>query len=481
MTQGTNVVGRSMAQKEEERAYLLLALLLGLLLITVVTYLGLHFVIPSGGPLLPDTKARDDALAAIAQAKELLTAKVSDEDINAAFNDLRVVVAGELGEKLTEADNQALDEAFAKGADGLVQARKSQQDSVARELLKGLTEAVALIPWVNAEGVIEPNLAAIDVELNSTEPEWARIRQLLERIREEVQRNGDRGFWTAGWWRWLELGFWGVFGTLVFLLSEIRRWYDKIGEAGCSFVKFTPWYIINLVRGPIIAMLILVFLTSVQGQVLGVSISFTEAPFTLLIFLAGVLGYFSRQARDQLEILVEQAFPKAWARTRGGLSVLPQTVSLALGEEKKFTVEPDQDVLWSHSPAEKGTMSADGTFKAPTDQQFKGDKVEILATSVRDRERHAGAMVTLTSPVLQIRPVNPSVKFEQQVKFQVEPDVAVNWLVKEGLGQISAKGVYSAPKKGEPKEAQPGRQVSVTATKQDDKTVSATATVTLVE
>ena len=160
---------------------------------------------------------------------------------------------------------------------------------------------------------------------------------------------------------------------------------------------------------------------------------------------------------------------------------MPKAASLALREARKFTVEPDQDVIWSHTPAEKGTMSADGTFTAPADQQFKGDKVKILATSARDPDRYSGATVTLTSPLLHIKPQNPSVQFEQQVKFQVEPDVAVNWSVGEGLGKISAKGVYTAPKKGEPVEAQPGRQISITATKQDDRTVSATTTVTLAE
>ncbi len=481
MTQGTETMDRTTVKKEEERAHLLLAILLGLLLITVAVYLGLHFVVPSGGPLLPDTRARDDALAVIAQAKELLTDKVTADDITAAFNDLRATAGSQLGEKLTDADSKALDEAFAKAADSLVQVRSSQRESIVTEIVKDLRVSVALVPWVNTREITEPNFDAIEMELARNEPDWARIRQLLERIGEEVQRNGDRGFWTAGGWRWLELGFWGVIGTLVFLLSEIRRWYDRIGESGCSFIKFTPWYVINLVRGPIVATLILVALTSIEGQVLGVSVSFTEAPFTLLVFLAGVLGYFSREARDQLEILVERAFPEAWARTRGGLSVLPKTLSLALGEAKRFTVEPDQDVVWSHTPAEKGTMSADGTFTAPADQQFKGDRIKILATSVRDPDRYAGATVTLTSPVLRIKPVNPSAKFEQQVQFQVDPDVAVNWSVEGSLGKISAKGVYTAPKKGEPAEAQPGAQVKVTATKQDDKTVSATTTVTLAE
>jgi hypothetical protein len=311
------------------------------------------------------------------------------------------------------------------------------------------------------------------------------VRQLLERIREEAQRNGDRGFWQAGGWRWVELAFWCIFGTLIFLLSEIRRWYDKIGEPGTSFIKFTPWYVINLVRGPIIAILILVFLTSVQGEILGVKISFTEAPFSLLVFLAGVLGYFSREARDQLEILVERVFPEAWARTRGGLSVSPRTTSMALGEAKRFTVEPDQDVTWSHTPAEKGTMSADGTFTASPNQSYVGNEVKIKAASARNPDRYSKATVTLVSPALRIKPENPNVKFEQTQKLSVEPKIDVKWSTDPKdpkLGKITAAGVYTAPKKGatDQDEPKPGQKVTITATKKDE-TGKATTTVTLTE
>lgn len=43
------------------------------------------------------------------------------------------------------------------------------------------------------------------------------------------------------------------------------------------------------------------------------------------------------------------------------------------------------------------------------------------------------------------------------------------------------KREHTPPKKGEPAEAQPGSQVSVTATKRDDKAVLASTAVTLAE
>lgn len=482
MTKSTDVVDPIMVnKKEKDRAHLLLVALLGTLLVTMAIYLSMHLVIPSGGPLLADTKARDDALAAVAQARELLTDRVTAQDVQGAFGDLRAEVGSTLGEELSDEDAKNLDELFAKASEDLLKVGTTQQKTAVKGFVEGLKEAVGVMYWVNTKGVIDPSIDIIDQELNRDEPDWARVRQLLERIREEAQRNGDRGFWQAGGWRWVELAFWCIFGTLIFLLAEIRRWYPRIGDAGCSFIEFTPWYVINLVRGPIIAILILVFLTSVQGEILGVKISFTEAPFTLLVFLAGVLGYFSREARDQLEILVERVFPEAWNRARGGLNILPDTLTLALGETTAFTVEPDQDVVWSHHPAEMGEMSADGTFTATKEEKFADQSVTILAEWARNRKKYATARVTLTSSGLRIKPPNPEVQFGQEQQFTVEPGVPVTWSVEKDVGEISESGLYTAPKKGELEEAQPGKAVIIKAVRRDVKTVSATTTVTFKE
>lgn len=474
--------GASQQDQETKRAQILLVVFLGLLIISVIVYLCLHWAIPAGGPLFPDAKARDEALAAIAQAMELFTDRVTEAEAREALHDIHTVITGTIAAQLTVTETRSLDDAFAEAIQTLAESARSREKARVEALALELEMAVSKIPWVDAKGVTNPSIAQIREEIAKEDPDWGGLRLLFVRVDEEVRRKGDRGFWSTGSWRWVDLAFWSLFGTLIFLLSELHTWYPK-GTPGRAFIDYTPWYFSSLVRGPTIALLILFFITSVQAEVLGVNIAFADAPFQLLMFLAGVLGYFSRQARDQLEILVEKIFSEAWKRAKGlptKMEIQPSSLTLLLGGKAKFKVEPDQDVIWRHEPKQLGVLGERGDFTASTDASHAGEQVTIRAISARDDKEFATAKITLVK--LQANPSDANVRFTERQTFNVEPDVEVTWTIEPSdLGTITESGLYTAPARDETATATPGAEVTVKAILVDDRTTFATAKVTLVE
>ena len=198
-----------------------------------------------------------------------------------------------------------------------------------------------------------------------------------------------------GAWRWLELAFWAWIGALLYLLSNIAS-YWRVGR----YLEFLPWYLATLVRAPIVALLVLAFITSVDAQVFGIQIALSEAPIELLIFLAAVLGYFGNVAFEQLKMLVEKIFPTAAARSLPyrKLSISPDSAKLAPGETKQFKALPDRDVIWNWEPHDLGALSQSGEYTAPATPDPLHRMVFIQAVSARDPSEWEVAVVTLLSP-----------------------------------------------------------------------------------
>lgn len=104
---------------------------------------------------------------------------------------------------------------------------------------------------------------------------------------------------------------------MVFLISEIKHWSCQSRKKH-DYTKYTFWYVANLFRGPFISMLILFGLSSVAITIVGFELDVNNAPIEAVIFLAAVLGFYSRTATKVLDQVVQGIFGTAWGESKTG-------------------------------------------------------------------------------------------------------------------------------------------------------------------
>ncbi len=110
-----------------------------------------------------------------------------------------------------------------------------------------------------------------------------------------------------------------------------------------------PWYIVSLFRGPFIALVILFALSGISLEIVGVNLNVKQAPIEALIFLAAILGFYSRVAEKQLDAIVARIFQDAWRKafpTAAPWAIQPDQATLGPGESQPFSVWPERAVRW---------------------------------------------------------------------------------------------------------------------------------------
>lgn len=219
-------------------------------------------------------------------------------------------------------------------------------DSLSEEEIQGLNRMSVrlrlLQPQFDAEANYMTTIGNIDVELGKNEKaSWKVLQGFLENL-ESIIRNGSGNyFWTGSIDRWIELCMWAFFGNLIFLLNEIKNemetYYPQITKNHKieGFIKPTPWYIVYFFRGPFIAMVILVAVSSLKLDVVGISLNLKESAIEVSIVMAAILGYYSRVAAAQLEIITKNLLGNAWEK------VYPKDKEI---KDPKYTQENSQEV-----------------------------------------------------------------------------------------------------------------------------------------
>jgi hypothetical protein len=202
--------------------------------------------------------------------------------------------------------------------------KAAPQDILDKSLVADLVGASStlslLAPRLGASADLAPILTQVDDELKGEQVHRLVLIPLFARIQSRIEAGSSGYFWEGSQDRWLELLFWTMAGTLVFLLSELKRHYvypyehdpSKVGQTKRNFKEFTPWYFANLFRGPFIALVILLAVSSVSFDAIGLTIDISSAPVTVWVVLAAILGYYSRLADKQLDIIAGYFLKQAW-------------------------------------------------------------------------------------------------------------------------------------------------------------------------
>jgi hypothetical protein len=210
-----------------------------------------------------------------------------------------------------------------------------------------------LAPRLGLGADFSATLDQIKTELGGAEVHLAVLKPLFDHLGNIIQAGSGSIFWSGSQDRALELLFWILFGTLVFLISEIKKWYTMpFQEDGKrDFIKYTPWYVANLFRGPFIAFVVMLALTNISFEAIGVAMDVKAAPIEVLVLLAAIMGYYSRVADKELDIIAEFLLSGAWKKAHPVTEMLviePKEQPLAVHpkQSKQFIVKPNIPVQW---------------------------------------------------------------------------------------------------------------------------------------
>ena len=205
--------------------------------------------------------------------------------------------------------------------------------------LKDLSTRLDIIaPQIGLGDAYRETMTRITAELDAEEAHRSVLLPLFDQVGYLIRVGPSSYFWSGSLDRWIEMVFWTVIGTLVFLLSEIKKYYPQEYQKIRDFKKFTPWYAANLFRGPFISLVILLALTTASIDALGITVDIHSASIEVLITLAAILGYFSRVADKQIEIIAEKLLPEAWKKANPP----PKTESSISGETVETPAAPEE-------------------------------------------------------------------------------------------------------------------------------------------
>ncbi|MBI4295035.1 MAG: hypothetical protein HY669_02585 [Chloroflexi bacterium] len=467
------------AEADRKRGMLLLGVYVTSILLLVGLYLLLHWLLVTGQARGPDS--RDKSLAAITSAELLLSAPVVDtKKLGQQVTDtVTVGVTKAQADQITAAFKAANQEAV-----------KAQKEQVKTQLATLATEVPKTTGIDQARAM--RSLESLKKENDKDEPSLDVERVYLDDLQNTIVEGvpPQRGFWSSGWLKWLELFFWALLGTFLYTLWEIQRWLTK--EPVGKFRNETPWYVSTTVRGPIVALFLLFAFSAIKLDVVNANIDFDKANILVWIFLAGVLGLFSRVAYDQLSLIVKTIFGKAWALALDQPSVMPPTAEVAFGDSRPFSTEPKRDVKWDIWPEGLGDMDpASGKYTAPTavDAQkgaVTGATVTVRATMKDEPSKVETASVTLYEKfVVKSDDGKDRVAFGSEHTYTVDPpqkDGGVTWTIEPVTKpplNITPDGKFIAPKEGNPPEAKDGAEFIIKATRVQKPKVSSSMKVTL--
>ena len=293
----------------------------------------------------------------------------------------------------------------------------------------------------------------------------------------KVQVNSEASVirWVAPYnkppWQWVDWMMTALVGSLLYALSNVAAWYHR---AKPLYVRFTPWYMSTILKGPLVALIILLFLTSVDVDIAGLSLDFTNLGVNVLLVAAFVLGFYNRVAREQLNLIVKALFGKAYSLAEETFAIVPGNIQVVFGQTQQFKTEPGTQVTWL---ASAGSI-VDGLYTAPKAPDAKsGQEVQITAVPEDANIPRAVAKVILRPFEIQGK---TNIAYEAKEKYQVTTQESVNWTASPVLpgAEMKADGEFHAPAKLKAGEI---KKVTITATNRKDPAQMATLDVYIKE
>lgn len=141
------------------------------------------------------------------------------------------------------------------------------------------------------------------LSITSTDQRVVIIKDEIDKIEKEARAlsRNDGFFWISGYWKWLEIVFWGEFGVIIGILAWVSSQVEKGKYSKEIYENEKYWYIVEIFMGPIVVIAVFFLLKQVIGALMtGIteedirgSIYMTlGVSFTLGLFIRRTLGIF---------------------------------------------------------------------------------------------------------------------------------------------------------------------------------------------
>ncbi|MDH4138089.1 MAG: hypothetical protein OEW09_15430 [Anaerolineae bacterium] len=244
-------------------------------------------------------------------------------------------------------------------------------------------------------------------------------------------------------------------GVLLYVLAEVAKWKPKIRTKEARFRENTAWYISTVLKGPIIAVVVLWLLTTLELKIggtngeSGVGVDFANMVPIVLTGAAFILGFYSRVARTQLDEIARFLFRRAWALAQELFEVAPREAKVVFEKQLQFKTDPLADVTWT---ADTGTIDASGLYTAPkrSETATPGTRVLIRAALRSDPSISGVATVTLVPFKLVAEKTEMVYGESQQLSVEGAPSEGLDW--EYSLGTMEGFK-YTAPSQQEAEDA----------------------------
>lgn len=167
---------------------------------------------------------------------------------------------------------------------------------------------------------------------------------------------------------WFDWMLWCVIGIAAYLLINLSNEVKAIGDGKIDFLENTIWYWAQFITGPMIAFVLLLFLTRVNFEIVGsngepaITIDLGSLPANLIFIFAFILGYFGRLARKLLEQIAKSIFRSPWMAAYGDFRIIvkdrPYDHVIEAGERIVFATEPNVGIVKWTTEDDIGTQCA---------------------------------------------------------------------------------------------------------------------------
>jgi len=124
------------------------------------------------------------------------------------------------------------------------------------------------------------------------------IKDEIDKIDKEARTlsKNDGFFWITGYWKWLEIVFWGEFGVIVGILVWVCSQAESGKYTKGMFKREIYWYLTEIVIGPIVVIAAFFLLKQTIGTMLmGITEEEVRGSIYLTLGVSFTLGLFIRR------------------------------------------------------------------------------------------------------------------------------------------------------------------------------------------
>ncbi len=135
------------------------------------------------------------------------------------------------------------------------------------------------------------------------------IKEEIEKIDKEAKAlsKNDGFFWITGYWKWLEIVFWGEFGVIVGILAWVCTQAEGGKYTKGMFKREIYWYLTEIFIGPIIVIAVFFLLKQFIGVIMtGITEEDIRGSIYLTLGISFTLGLFIRRTLGIFNIIKDK-------------------------------------------------------------------------------------------------------------------------------------------------------------------------------